>query len=65
LDTAGNVVANALVGFGLPLTVTVGAEESGDGCDAFLEVVFEASRMVNWGDVEYIIPCVELMKRRK
>jgi len=65
LDTGGNVVANAFVGFGLPLTVTVGAEPSGDGCDEFAKEELEALRMVNREEVEYITPCVELRKRRK
>jgi len=53
-------VANALVGFGVPLTVTVGAEESADGCELDDELA-----MVNLGEVEYSTPCVELMNTRK
>lgn len=63
LVEGGNVVANAMVGFGDPLTVTVAAEESGEGCEPL--TVALAARMVNREEVEYIIPCVELRKRRK
>jgi hypothetical protein len=59
----GNVVAKAMVGFGAPLTVTVAADPSGEGCDPLTAAL--AARMVNREEVEYIIPCVELRKRRK
>jgi len=59
----GNVVANAMVGFGDPETVTVGDAGSGDGCDPF--TVALAARIVNRDEVEYMIPCVEFKKRRK
>jgi hypothetical protein len=60
---AGNVVANACVGFGEPLTVTVAALGLGDG---WLELgVTPASRIVKRGEVAYMIPCVTLIKRRK
>jgi len=62
-EAGGNVVANAAVGFGDPLTVTVGALLSGWGCVAFGGV--PAARTVKLDDVLYMRPCVELMKRRK
>jgi len=63
--SAGNVVTNACVGFGAPLTVTVAALESGDGWLALGDTDAEGARIVKRGDVAYMIPCVELMKRRK
>lgn len=51
------------MGFGPLVTVTVGAEGLGEGCEEFTEEELEA--MVNRAEVEYITPCVELMKRRK
>jgi len=62
-DAGGNVVANAAVGFGDPLTVTVGAAPSTEGCVALACV--PDGRMVKREDVLYMRPCVELMKRRK
>lgn len=62
-EAGGNVVANAAVGFGDPLTVIVGALLSGWGCVAFGEVPVEST--VKLDDVLYMRPCVELMKRRK
>jgi len=59
----GNVVAKARVGFGGPDTVTVGADGFGEGCEPLAGVL--AGRMVKREDVEYMIPWVELMKRRK
>lgn len=53
------------MGFGAPLTVTVAALESGDGWLALGDTDAEGARIVKRGDVAYMIPCVELMKRRK
>ena len=61
----GKVVTNAFVGFGAPDTVMVGAELSGEGWDALAGTDAPGARTVKRGDVEYMIPCVELRKRRK
>jgi len=60
---AGKVVANGRVGLGVPLTVTVGRPRTGEG--GAEEGVDDAARTVNWLDVAYMTPIVELMKRRK
>jgi len=60
---AAKVVENGWVGLGPPLTVTVGTPATGEGGVA--EGVADAARIANWGDVAYITPMVELMKRRK
>ena len=57
LAIAGKVVANTAVGFGDPETVTVGTE--GTVADELV-----VSPMENLGDVPYITPIVEFMKRR-
>lgn len=55
----GKVVANTAVGFGPPETVTVAEPDTG------VEVPFAESEMVNWGEDAYMMPFVELTKRRK
>lgn len=61
---AGNVVANCSVGFGPPLTTTVGTPP--DGVTVGVEVgVVPAARMEKRFEVACITPCVELMKMRK
>lgn len=61
--TAGNVVANASVGSGAPLTVTVAALASGG--DWLDEGDAEDARIVKRSEVACMTPCVELMKIRK
>jgi hypothetical protein len=57
------VVANCRVGLGGPLAVKVKSAEVGDGTVSFTG--YDAGRIVNRWEVEYRIPCVELMKTRK
>jgi hypothetical protein len=59
--TAGKVVTNCAVGFGPPLTVTVGFDAKGD----WVELADPESTMENNGDAAYKTPCVLLMKRRE
>ncbi len=54
-STAGNVVANACVGFGEPLIVTVAASASAVAVLAAV-AVSEALRMVKRGDMAYRTP---------
>ena len=58
---AGNVVANCAVGFGPPLTVTVGLDDKA----LTVELAEPESTMENNGEVAYKTPCVLLMKRRE
>ena len=55
----GKVVAKTSVGFGAPETVTVGTDES------VVADEFEDEPIVNLGDEPYMMPEVELRKRRK
>lgn len=61
--SAGNVVAKAFVGFGVPLTVTVGAALFGDR--PLFVGLLPAARTVNLGEVACMTPCVEFKKIRK
>jgi hypothetical protein len=59
-----------LVGFGEPLSDTVARSccpllVAGAWVDVALEGVWPAEMMEKRGDMEYMRPCVELMKRRK
>jgi len=63
LARAGKVVANCMVGFGLPLTVTVGTPAAGLALVPVGEA--EEARTVKREDVACITPWVELMKIRK
>ena len=59
------VVTNPFVGFGEPLTVTVGMEES-SVADALAEdVTSVALTIANRDDRQCMTPSVELRKRRK
>ena len=58
---AANVVANCAVGFGPPLTVTVGL----DGKAWLVALLEPESTMENNGEVAYKTPCVLLMKRKE
>jgi hypothetical protein len=58
---AGNVVTNCAVGFGPPLTVTVGLDAKG----LTVEFPEPESTMENNGEVAYKTPCVLLIKRRE
>lgn len=62
-ETTGNVVAKPTVGFGPPDIVIVGAEATG------VVVTFAdddaASAMVNRDETAYVMPVVELRKKRK
>lgn len=60
-DEDPKVAANCAVGFGPPLTVTVGLEVMG-GMEELLE---PESTMENACEVAYMMPCVLLRKRRK
>ena len=57
------VVAKRGLGFGVPLTVTVGTPPAGEGGET--EGVVSAARIVNVLEIAYICPMVELIKRRK
>jgi len=58
---AGKVVTNCAVGFGPPLTVTVGL----DGKGWVVELLEPELTMENNGELAYKTPCVLLMKRRE
>ena len=61
---AGYVVTNCAVGFGAPDTVRVDALEESALALCEESGVDPASRIVKRGEMAYIPPCVELMKRR-
>jgi len=63
LAKAGKVAANCCVGFGEPLTVTVGTLAAGDG--GFEDGEAFSARTENRLEVAYMIPDVELRKMRK
>lgn len=58
-ELGGKVVAKTSVGLGAPETVTVAAVES------VVAVVLAVDPIENLGDVAYMMPDVELRKRRK
>lgn len=59
LDARANVVANWTVGFGPPLTVTVGWDGKG------LTVALPVAAMENFCELAYMPPWVLFKKRRK
>lgn len=59
LDARANVVANCAVGFGPPLTVTVGWDGKG------LTVALPVATMENFCELAYMPPWVLFKKRRK
>jgi hypothetical protein len=60
LDARANVVPNCAVGFGPPLTVTVGWDDKGLAVELPPE-----STMENFGELAYMPPCVLFRNRMK
>ena len=60
LDARANVVANCAVGFGPPLTVTVGLDDKGLAVELPPELTME-----NFGELAYMPPWVLFRNRMK